>query len=173
MDSRAALVASRVGAGEGGGPPPRRGFRGTAENAKTKLCTRFTSPEGCRFGDRCNFAHGESELRKLPKKVAVAGVPIGAAAPGAVPLQAPTSQEAVVAPAPAPLPGQGGVGRPPLAYGAVVAGSHRTVATPQPPQLGPGQAVPWSDAPSAGAPHLGTSSAVRGPAPAADGFAPT
>ncbi|QDZ20445.1 hypothetical protein HOP50_04g29620 [Chloropicon primus] len=46
----------------------RRGFRGTAENAKTKLCLRWQSPEGCRFGDRCNFAHGESELRKLPSR---------------------------------------------------------------------------------------------------------
>lgn len=38
-------------------------FRGTADNAKTVLCTRFLSPEGCRFGDRCNFAHGDVELR--------------------------------------------------------------------------------------------------------------
>lgn len=37
-----------------GGPPP----------VKTKLCTRFTSPEGCKFGDKCNFAHGERELGK-------------------------------------------------------------------------------------------------------------
>lgn len=41
----------------------RRGFRGTAENAKTVMCTRFISPEGCRFGDRCNFAHAEVELK--------------------------------------------------------------------------------------------------------------
>lgn len=43
----------------------RRGFRGTAENAKTKLCTRWLQGD-CRFGDRCNFAHGDHELRKLP-----------------------------------------------------------------------------------------------------------
>ncbi|XP_068663940.1 zinc finger CCCH domain-containing protein 44-like isoform X4 [Aristolochia californica] len=30
---------------------------------KTKLCNRFNTPEGCRFGDRCHFAHGESDLR--------------------------------------------------------------------------------------------------------------
>lgn len=42
-----------------------RGFRGTAENAKTRLCTRWLEGE-CRFGDRCNFAHGETELRGPP-----------------------------------------------------------------------------------------------------------
>eukprot|EP01026_Neomeris_dumetosa_P026086 TRINITY_DN21340_c0_g1_i1.p2 TRINITY_DN21340_c0_g1~~TRINITY_DN21340_c0_g1_i1.p2 ORF type:complete len:301 (-),score=50.46 TRINITY_DN21340_c0_g1_i1:802-1704(-) len=50
-----------------GGVPPGlgagRGFRGTPENAKTKLCMRWMSGD-CRFGDRCNFAHGESELRR-------------------------------------------------------------------------------------------------------------
>lgn len=48
------------GRGDGGGVP---GFRGTAENAKTKLCTRWLQGD-CRFGERCNFAHGEHELRK-------------------------------------------------------------------------------------------------------------
>jgi len=42
-------------------------FRGTETNAKTVLCTRFTSPEGCRFGDRCNFAHGTVEIRPRPE----------------------------------------------------------------------------------------------------------
>eukprot|EP00798_Chlamydomonas_sp_ICE-L_P020703 gene20703-27507_t len=42
-----------------------RGFKGTSENAKTKLCTRWMEGD-CRFGDRCNFAHGEQEMRKLP-----------------------------------------------------------------------------------------------------------
>mmetsp|Transcript_38110 Transcript_38110/g.84913 ORF Transcript_38110/g.84913 Transcript_38110/m.84913 type:complete len:182 (+) Transcript_38110:186-731(+) len=51
--------------GYGGGRGRGRGFRGTAENAKTKLCTRWLQGD-CRFGDRCNFAHGEHELRKLP-----------------------------------------------------------------------------------------------------------
>jgi len=49
--------------GDHGPPRERRGFRGTAENAKTVMCTRFTSPEGCRFGDRCNFAHADTELK--------------------------------------------------------------------------------------------------------------
>ncbi|PNH10560.1 Zinc finger CCCH domain-containing protein 52 [Tetrabaena socialis] len=56
--------------GEGGGPeggPKPRGFRGTAENAKTKVCTRWLMGD-CRFGARCNFAHGDTELRKLPDR---------------------------------------------------------------------------------------------------------
>lgn len=31
---------------------------------KTRLCNRFDTPEGCRFGEKCHFAHGEKELRK-------------------------------------------------------------------------------------------------------------
>eukprot|EP00210_Caulerpa_lentillifera_P001164 g1120.t1 len=45
----------------------RRGFRGTEENAKTKLCMRWLAGD-CRFGSRCNFAHGSHELRKIPPK---------------------------------------------------------------------------------------------------------
>ncbi|KAG8389074.1 hypothetical protein BUALT_Bualt02G0191400 [Buddleja alternifolia] len=29
---------------------------------KSRLCNKFSTPEGCRFGDKCNFAHGEREL---------------------------------------------------------------------------------------------------------------
>ena len=29
---------------------------------KTKLCRDFGSAQGCRYGDRCGFAHGEAEL---------------------------------------------------------------------------------------------------------------
>lgn len=47
------------------GSDDKRGFRGTSENAKTKICMRWRAGH-CRFGDRCNFAHGEEELRKLP-----------------------------------------------------------------------------------------------------------
>ncbi|KAG9454952.1 hypothetical protein H6P81_007856 [Aristolochia fimbriata] len=35
----------------------------TVSGYKTKLCNRFNTSEGCRFGDRCHFAHGESDLR--------------------------------------------------------------------------------------------------------------
>ena len=38
---------------------------GTEENKKTKLCTRYQSPDGCKYGDRCNFAHGTQELRSI------------------------------------------------------------------------------------------------------------
>ncbi|KAJ7552140.1 hypothetical protein O6H91_06G043800 [Diphasiastrum complanatum] len=30
---------------------------------KTRLCNRFSSLEGCKFGGKCHFAHGESDLR--------------------------------------------------------------------------------------------------------------
>ena len=33
------------------------------EKVKTRLCRHFQSPEGCRYGERCFFAHGEAELR--------------------------------------------------------------------------------------------------------------
>ncbi|KAL2642089.1 hypothetical protein R1flu_009676 [Riccia fluitans] len=37
---------------------------------KTRLCNRYDTPEGCRFGEKCHFAHGEKELRKsnLPER---------------------------------------------------------------------------------------------------------
>lgn len=31
---------------------------------KTRLCNRYGTDEGCQFGDKCHFAHGEKELRK-------------------------------------------------------------------------------------------------------------
>ncbi|KAF8395710.1 hypothetical protein HHK36_019660 [Tetracentron sinense] len=35
----------------------------TVNGYKTKLCNRFNTPDGCRFGEKCHFAHGESDLR--------------------------------------------------------------------------------------------------------------
>ncbi|XP_031112481.1 zinc finger CCCH domain-containing protein 31-like [Ipomoea triloba] len=29
---------------------------------KTRLCTKYNTAEGCKFGDKCHFAHGEWEL---------------------------------------------------------------------------------------------------------------
>ncbi|PKA60368.1 Zinc finger CCCH domain-containing protein 14 [Apostasia shenzhenica] len=31
---------------------------------KSRLCNKFNTPEGCKFGDKCHFAHGEWELGK-------------------------------------------------------------------------------------------------------------
>lgn len=45
------------------GPPPIQ--NGSAPPAiKTKVCNRYKTAEGCKFGDKCNFAHGEWELGK-------------------------------------------------------------------------------------------------------------
>ena len=33
----------------------------------SRTARRFQSPEGCRFGDRCNFAHGDDEIRSRPE----------------------------------------------------------------------------------------------------------
>lgn len=37
-------------------PPP--------SNLKTKMCNKYNTAEGCKFGDKCNFAHGDRELGK-------------------------------------------------------------------------------------------------------------
>ncbi|KAL1550017.1 zinc finger CCCH domain-containing protein 14-like isoform X1 [Salvia divinorum] len=43
------------------GPPPNQ--NGSSSVAvKTKLCNKFNSAEGCKFNDKCHFAHGEREL---------------------------------------------------------------------------------------------------------------
>ncbi|PKA47329.1 Zinc finger CCCH domain-containing protein 14 [Apostasia shenzhenica] len=31
---------------------------------KTRMCNKFSTSEGCKFGDKCRFAHGERELGK-------------------------------------------------------------------------------------------------------------
>ncbi|XP_020589500.1 zinc finger CCCH domain-containing protein 31 [Phalaenopsis equestris] len=35
-----------------------------ANAAKTRLCNKYNTPEGCKFGDKCHFAHGERELNR-------------------------------------------------------------------------------------------------------------
>ncbi|RZC20672.1 Zinc finger CCCH domain-containing protein 14 isoform C [Glycine soja] len=38
---------------------------GSAPSAvKTRICNKFNTAEGCKFGDKCHFAHGEWELGK-------------------------------------------------------------------------------------------------------------
>ena len=47
-----------------------KGAFGDAEVAlhKTVLCKQFNTPTGCRFADKCSFAHGEAELRAKPAR---------------------------------------------------------------------------------------------------------
>ncbi|KAH7554285.1 hypothetical protein JRO89_XS12G0154800 [Xanthoceras sorbifolium] len=44
----------------GATPPTSNGSSGSA--VKSRLCNKFNSAEGCKFGDKCHFAHGEWEL---------------------------------------------------------------------------------------------------------------
>lgn len=53
-------------------PPPSRniaappsGPNGSASaTVKTRVCNKFNTAEGCKFGDKCHFAHGEWEIGK-------------------------------------------------------------------------------------------------------------
>ncbi|GFP79998.1 zinc finger CCCH domain-containing protein 14, partial [Phtheirospermum japonicum] len=45
-------------------PPPPQFSDGPSPFIKTRLCKKFKTAEGCKFGDNCNFAHGEWELGK-------------------------------------------------------------------------------------------------------------
>ncbi|KAM1197246.1 hypothetical protein ACFX2I_008868 [Malus domestica] len=53
-------------------PPPPRNIPGppshsngsNSSGVKSRICTKYNSPEGCKFGDKCHFAHGEWELGK-------------------------------------------------------------------------------------------------------------
>nr|XP_043624411.1 zinc finger CCCH domain-containing protein 14-like [Erigeron canadensis] len=48
-------------------PPMQQPFTdGPAPSTKTKLCNRMTGPEGCKFGDKCRFAHSEAEIGGRP-----------------------------------------------------------------------------------------------------------
>lgn len=43
-------------------PAPPAYADGPASAIKTKLCNQINTPEGCKFGDKCRFAHSEMEL---------------------------------------------------------------------------------------------------------------
>lgn len=48
-------------------PAPRNAHapNGSASSAvKSRICSKFNTAEGCKFGDKCHFAHGEWELGK-------------------------------------------------------------------------------------------------------------
>lgn len=44
-------------------PPPMKNGSGPPA-VKSRLCNKFNSAEGCKFGDKCHFAHGEWEIGK-------------------------------------------------------------------------------------------------------------
>ncbi|XP_074576714.1 zinc finger CCCH domain-containing protein 14-like [Curcuma longa] len=43
-------------------PPPFH--NGASPVVKTRMCNKYNTAEGCKFGERCHFAHGERELGK-------------------------------------------------------------------------------------------------------------
>lgn len=49
-------------------PPPvhnhNHNHNGSAPAVKSRICNKYNSAEGCKFGDKCHFAHGEWELGK-------------------------------------------------------------------------------------------------------------
>ncbi|XP_077226502.1 uncharacterized protein LOC143888461 isoform X2 [Tasmannia lanceolata] len=57
------LSAASAAAAQRKAPAPVGDPSVTVNGYKTKLCNRFNTAEGCRFGDKCHFAHGESDLR--------------------------------------------------------------------------------------------------------------
>ena len=46
-------------------PPPQnlRGDPFRSAKVKTEICRNFNTPIGCPFGDKCNYAHGDIELK--------------------------------------------------------------------------------------------------------------
>ncbi|CAH9105622.1 unnamed protein product [Cuscuta epithymum] len=45
-------------------PPPAANGAGSGASVKNKLCNKYNTAEGCKFGDKCRFAHGEWEIGK-------------------------------------------------------------------------------------------------------------
>eukprot|EP00249_Psilotum_nudum_P018807 c26970_g1_i2 orf=322-1293(+) len=58
---------SKTGSSLGGlkrGPPGTSLEQASAAGGyKSRMCKNFNTPEGCRFGDKCHFAHGEGEIK--------------------------------------------------------------------------------------------------------------
>ncbi|KAJ3679024.1 hypothetical protein LUZ60_017035 [Juncus effusus] len=84
-------------------PPPSGRFQPggpggpTAPSVKSKLCSRFNTAEGCKYGDKCRFAHGERELGKTVAPYESSGQmgmgppmgpPMGGPMPGGPPMPA-------------------------------------------------------------------------------------
>uniref|UniRef100_A0A803LFT4 C3H1-type domain-containing protein n=1 Tax=Chenopodium quinoa TaxID=63459 RepID=A0A803LFT4_CHEQI len=55
-------------------PPPPQSHNGSAPAAKTRLCNKFNSAEGCKYGDKCHFAHATA---KISVDASLAGAIIG------------------------------------------------------------------------------------------------
>lgn len=55
-------VCTRV---DGGNVLPQnlRGDPFRSAKVKTEMCRDYNKPGGCRFGDKCNYAHGEHQLK--------------------------------------------------------------------------------------------------------------
>ncbi|RCV15071.1 hypothetical protein SETIT_3G029300v2 [Setaria italica] len=47
-----------------------------ASTGKTRMCTKYNTVEGCKFGEKCHFAHGERELGR-PAYMSHEGPPMG------------------------------------------------------------------------------------------------
>ncbi|PSR95382.1 Zinc finger CCCH domain-containing protein [Actinidia chinensis var. chinensis] len=45
-------------------PPPSFPDGSSPPTIKTRMCNKYNTAEGCRFGDKCHFAHGDWELGK-------------------------------------------------------------------------------------------------------------
>nr|DAD29999.1 TPA_asm: hypothetical protein HUJ06_031467 [Nelumbo nucifera] len=45
-------------------PPPHVPDGVSPSTVKTRMCNKFNTAEGCKFGDKCHFAHSERELGK-------------------------------------------------------------------------------------------------------------
>ncbi|PWA83610.1 K Homology domain-containing protein [Artemisia annua] len=57
---------TNVGGPPGRKPPMQQPFaEGPPTPAKGKICNRINTPEGCKFGDKCRFAHSEVELGRM------------------------------------------------------------------------------------------------------------
>ena len=71
---------------------------------KTKMCLQIVNGRPCAYGDKCKFAHSESELRRSAPDYASAAEPLGAS-PVVVAEARPTAPLVVAAPRPpAPAP---------------------------------------------------------------------
>lgn len=45
-------------------PAAQTDANGSSAAVKSRLCNKYNSAEGCKFGDKCHFAHGEWEIGK-------------------------------------------------------------------------------------------------------------